>query len=262
MSQLAGGPALFGAAAHVFVVELAPRGADLLDVDERDFHHLANVMRLREGEIVTVSDGMGSWRRCIYRAHFSAEHDHANHFRALEPAGPVIFSAAAQPPITVGFSLLKGDRTEWVVQKLTELGVDRIIPLITQRTVVRWDEAKIERQMQRLGLVAREAAMQSRRVRIPALHEPVRASAVAEMMFHSCGDAAMLERGGGPLSLATPFVLVGPEGGWTPEEAELGMPLVAAGDAVLRSETAAVSAASILCGLRAGNIALPEPLSG
>lgn len=261
MPRCQGAPAL-PAAAHVFVDEISPCGTDLVELETRDAHHLADVMRLREGEIVTASDGRGSWRRFIYRAGAPAptrSREPVRYAAALEVAGPVVFVQAPQPPVTVGFSLLKGDRNEWVVQKLTELGVDRIVPLVARRTIVRWDDVKSSRQMKRLASVMRDAAMQSRRAWLPKLDEPEHVTAAAEMMSCRGGGVAMLERGGGPLSLDAPSVLVGPEGGWSPEEIELALPLVAAGDGVLRAETAAISAASILCGLRAQIIALDPP---
>jgi 16S rRNA (uracil1498-N3)-methyltransferase len=149
--------------------------------------------------------------------------------------------------VTVGFSLAKGDRTEWAVAKLVELGVDRIVPLVCARTVGRRDQSDAHR-MDRLGRIARESAMQARLVYLP---EIAGVTALAEMV--SAG-AAMAEPGGAPATLGTPTVLVGPEGGWAPSELVLGLPTVGLGETILRIETAAVVAGTLLTALRAGVI--------
>ena len=112
------------AAAHVFVADL-----DAPAVDESDRHHLERVLRLRLGERVTASDGAGTVRECIVRDGL-----------VLEPASETVVEDRPAPPITIGFALTKGDRPEWVVQKLTELGVDTIVPFVAKRSVVRWDQ--------------------------------------------------------------------------------------------------------------------------
>jgi len=217
----------FGAKAHAFVDDLA---APVLDDGDR--HHLARVLRLRTGDALTVGDGRGSWRACRFGPD-------------LEPVGDVVRDAAPSPPLGVAFALVKGDRPELVVQKLTELGIDRIVPFVSARSVVRWDEAKAARAHERLNAVAREAAMQSRRTWLPTV-EPL-----ATFADVAVAGAALCERDGAPLSLATPTLLVGPEGGWAPEELAAVLPTVALGPTVLRAETAAIAAASLLTALRA-----------
>jgi 16S rRNA (uracil1498-N3)-methyltransferase len=154
--------------------------------------------------------------------------------------------ARPAPAITVAFGLVKGDRPEWVVQKLTELGVDRIVPLATERAVVRWDEAKAARQHERLGTVAREAAMQCRRVWLPEVAAVTGFSEAARW-----AGAVLAEPGGSPPTLDHPVLLVGPEGGWSPAELAAGLPMVELSDGVLRSETAAITGGVILTALRA-----------
>jgi 16S rRNA (uracil1498-N3)-methyltransferase len=79
------------------------------------------------------------------------------------PVGDSVLADRSLPPLTVAFAVLKGERNEMVVQKLTELGIDRIVPVLAERCVVRWDTVRAQRQHERLERVAREAAMQSRR---------------------------------------------------------------------------------------------------
>ena len=223
------------AAAHAFVADLL---APVLDDD--DAYHLGRVLRLRPGQAVTVSDGAGQWRPCAWRAG-----------GGLEPTGPVAVVAAVEPAVTVAFALTKGERPEWVVQKLTEVGVDRIVPFRAERSVVHWDGAKAGAHVARWRRIARAAAMQSRRAYLPEIVEVGDfAASVATL-----GDRASLaEAGGGPVSLARPAVLVGPEGGWTEAERAAGGPTVGLGPTVLRAETAAVVAGALLCALRDGTI--------
>jgi 16S rRNA (uracil1498-N3)-methyltransferase len=218
------------AAAHVFVADL---DAPVLDAGDR--HHLAHALRLRPGEEVTASDGAGGWRRCRYASG-----------GALEPVGSLCREEPPSPAVCVGFVVTKGARPEWVVQKLTEVGVDRIVPLSSSRSVVRWDTSRAERNLERLRRVAREAAMQSRRNRLPEVTGVLSVAKVASQ------GAALAQRGGSAPSLDRPFVLVGPEGGWDRAELEHGLPLVGLGPNVLRAETAAVTAGVLLCALRSG----------
>jgi 16S rRNA (uracil1498-N3)-methyltransferase len=199
-----------------------------------DRHHLERVLRLRAGDEVTVSDGAGGWRRCRFGP-------------ALEPVTDVARVARPEPRVTVAFAPVKGDRPEWAVQKLTELGVDRIVPLRAGRSVVRWPDGGA--QVARLRRVAREAAVQSRRLWLPEVDDVVAFDVLARD-----GGAALAHPGGRPPSLAWPVVLIGPEGGWDDRELAMGTPLVGLGPQVLRTETAAVVAGALLCGLRSGTV--------
>jgi 16S rRNA (uracil1498-N3)-methyltransferase len=220
------------AAAHAFVDDL---DAPVLGDDDR--RHLERVLRLRDGEVVTVSDGRGAVRRC----RFTSGGD-------LRPDGEVEHSEAASPALTIAFAVPKGDRLEWAVQKLTEVGVDRIVVLETGRSVVRWDDdGRAARRLGRIRRVAREAAMQSRRVWLPSVDGPVPFAQAAAWPGACVADAA-----GDPPTLASPAVLVGPEGGWTDQEEAAALPRVAVGDGVLRTETAAVAAGVLLAAFRAG----------
>ena len=143
---------------------------------------------------------------------------------------------------------MKGDRPEWTVQKLTEAGVDHIVPMTTARTVVRWDASRALHQVSRLRSVARAAAMQSRRVWLPVVAEVQPFSVVA------AAGAAVAQMGGLPPSLSYSTILVGPEGGWDDAELALGLPLVGLGPTVLRAETASLAAGLLLCALRAGTV--------
>jgi 16S rRNA (uracil1498-N3)-methyltransferase len=221
-------------AAHLFVADL-----DAPVVADEDRHHLERVLRVRPGETVTVSDGRGGFRVCSFVAG-----------GGLEPAGEVERTPAPAPAIGVGFALVKGEKPEWIVQKLTECGVDRIVPFVAERSVVRWDEAKAARNLARLRRVAVEAAMQSRRRWLPVV-EPVQPFAAVLGVGEGI---ALADADGDPPDLAVASVLlVGPEGGWSEaERAAAGGRFVRFAPTVLRAETAAVAAGIVLSGLRDG----------
>lgn len=206
---------------------------DAPELDPDDHHHLARALRLRPGETVSLSDGRGAWRFGTWTG------------AGVEPAGETQHESPPVPLVTVAFAPAKGDRPEWTVQKLTEVGVDRIVALATARGVVRWEGERAERHLARLRRVAREAAGQSRRAWLPEVRGVV---PVAELVAEG---AALAEPGGDPPSLDRPLVLVGPEGGWAPEELAAGPARVGLGPTVLRAETAAVAAGVLLCALRA-----------
>ena len=213
---------------HAYVEDL-----DKPALTDEDPHHLARVLRLRDGDSLTVGDGLGRW--CPAR--FGSN---------LRIAGEVVAVPPPSRTVAVGFALIKGGRPELVVQKLTELGVDHILPLATERSVVRWNEAKIASQHERMIRVAREAGMQSRRVRLPEVFP------VAPVV--SLVDAAMAQPGGETLDADVELLLVGPEGGWTPEELQERR-RISLGSTILRAETAAIVAGVLLTALRDGRMA-------
>ena len=220
---------------HAFVADL--ESPQLTDVDR---HHFERVVRLRPGDPFTVSDGEGGWRAC----RFGDE---------VEVVSGIEHLARPAPSVTVAFALVKGERPEWVTQKLTELGVDTIVPFTAARSVVRWDERKAAANRDRLERVAREAAMQCRRCWLPVVAPVAAFDRVAALP-----GAVRADRGGLPLTLATPTVLVGPEGGWTDDERG-ALPAVGLGVHVLRADTAAVAAGTLLAALRAGLVAPAGP---
>ena len=222
--------ALRHSAAHVFVDQL-----DSPALGDDDQHHLGRVLRLRDGESVTASNGRGQWRACVWRD------------GALEVAGEVVASAPPSMRCAVAFTPVKGDRNEWAVQKLTEIGIDEVTILApTQHSVVRWSDA--DKQLRKLRVVAREAAMQSRRVWLPNI---VGLAALHEVC---AGDgAAVADPDGVALHAGVSLVVVGPEGGFSEEELPAGVPRVQLGDTILRAETATLVAATLLVARRASS---------
>ena len=234
---------LRNSSAHVFVDDLnAPHlGAD-------DEHHLANVLRLRDGEIVSCSDGAGNWRLSEWSRGVLAVGTSEDPGIHHEPRPAY--------EIAVAFVPVKGDRPEWTVQKLTELGVDRIVPLLpTRRAIVKWSGERLDKQLDKWRRVAREAAMQSRRTRLPAIEEFASLSDVCARP-----GAAVADPDGGELGESSRLVVIGPEGGFDPGEVRHDVPRVSLGDTILRAETATLVAATLLGHLRAA--ATPRSTTG
>ncbi len=202
-------------------------------LDAADHHHLAKALRVPAGAPVTVSDGQGRWRTIVF--------DPESNGRVSETAGEVMEEAAPEWELCVGFAPVKGERPEWTVQKLTELGVDRIVPIQTERSVVRWDEGRWQKQAVKWRRIAREASMQSRRVRLPIIDDLV---SFDDLMTNHPA-AVLADPDGSALSRDDRFVVIGPEGGWAPRE-RAGRPLVSLPGGVLRAETAALTAAAIM----------------
>lgn len=210
------------ASAHVLVDDV---GAPALS--EHDEHHVFRVLRVRDGDTVTVTDGRGCWRIC--------EADGG----ALVPSDDVRYVPRRAPLLTVAFAIPKQDRPEWIVQKLTELGIDRIVPLHAERSVVRWNEERAARHVAKLRRVAAEALQQSRGVWLPEVAEPVEAITLLP-------GAAAAEPGGAPIGPDVSTVAIGPEGGWSPNELAVAGSTVSIGSTVLRVETAALVAGTHL----------------
>jgi 16S rRNA (uracil1498-N3)-methyltransferase len=216
-------PALRGSAAHVFVSSLdAPQ---LTDDDE---HHLRKVLRIRDADVVTLSDGAGSWVTA-----------------RLTAGGLEVTSAPNAEPAPARSAVMtaipKGDRPEWIVQKLTEIGIATITFVDCARSVVRWDDARAGRQLDRLRRVAREAAMQSRRVWLPDVSDLVPFAQAAAIP-----RVALADPDGDTFESGTDTILVGPEGGFTQGERDLVARRVRLSEHVLRVETAALAAGFLL----------------
>ncbi len=210
----------------VFVDDL--EGPELDDADRR---HLERSLRLRSGSPLTVGDGAGNWRLARLGAQVKVD-------------GPVMTAPVRSRDLVVGYAPVKGDRSDLIVQKATELGVTVITPLITERSVVRWDTDRAARQLERQRRIVREAAMQSRNARPPCLDPPQDLD-----QFMTRWPGALLADPDGernPDALADHGVVaIGPEGGFSPAERS-GRMLVRLPGRILRTETAAITAAALL----------------
>ncbi len=228
----------------VFVADL-----DDPELEPEDHHHLSRVLRTTDGTMISISDGTGRWREAAFA-------------RRPEPIGTIVTDPTPPWPLAVGFAPVKGDRPEWTVQKLTELGIDRILVITTERSVVRWDAARWAKQHERLTRIAREASMQSRRVWLPTIealtsferawrNERERVDPTAGGASDHPADRAVVlaDPAGSRLGPGVRSVFIGPEGGFSPAERDR-RPSVSLPGGVLRAETASLVAATIMASWR------------
>jgi 16S rRNA (uracil1498-N3)-methyltransferase len=206
-----------------------------VEVNAGQANYLGNVMRLDEGAELLLFDGSsGEWLARIAevgkkRMTLSVER------RTREPEDV--------PDVWLAFAPVKRNQTDWLVEKATELGVARLIPTMTRRTIA--ERVKIER----LEAIAIEAAEQCGRTRLPAIEAPVQ---LAQLLKQGDRQLYFADEGGGdPAASAfrpgAATILTGPEGGFTDEEraairaAPNAVP-ISLGPRILRAETAALAA--------------------
>ena len=215
-------------------------------------HQLRNVLRLRPGDRVIVLDDTGLEYEVTLEL---VGRDRATgRIEAGRGAG-----TEPRVEVTLYQSVLKGDRLEWVLQKGTELGVTRFVPVFTQHTVVR-GAAVVSKRRERLERIIREAAEQSHRGRLPQLAAPLSFEEACQESVET-HDRSILPAVGteeqdlgtalsSAAALARVALLVGPEGGFAPEEVayarECGVRVVTLGPRVLRAETAGIVAPALV----------------
>lgn len=206
-----------------------------VDLGASQANYLGNVMRLGEGSELLVFDGSsGEWLARIAEA---------GKKRMALTVVRNTREPEAIPDVWLAFAPVKRTQTDWLVEKATELGVARLIPVITQRTIA--ERVKLER----LGTIAVEAAEQCGRTRLPTIDEPI---SIAQFLNQAGRTIYFADEGGGePVASAfkpgPAVILTGPEGGFTDEEraAIRAVPNaipVSLGPRILRAETAALAA--------------------
>jgi 16S rRNA (uracil1498-N3)-methyltransferase len=215
-----------------------------------DLRHIRTVLRKQPGDLLTLLDGQG--REYTVRITAIGKEEVVTEIvdrRERHPSGP---------DIVLGQGIAKADKMDWIVQKATELGVASIVPLVTERTIVKVKDE--EKRVGRWKKIAREAAMQSDRPDIPRIG-PLRTFPDFIMtldpgpltLFLFPWEEGMLpikEVLRGKQGVEKVVVLIGPEGGFSQAEADLakkkGFHLVSLGPNILRTETAAVAVISMI----------------
>jgi 16S rRNA (uracil1498-N3)-methyltransferase len=223
-------------------------GGNRVVIEGSAVNHITRVLRLRSGDPLTLFDGRGG--------EYGARIDEfrrdtvvvtVDHYREADRESPL--------SLTLAQGISRGERMDWIIQKATELGASRIVPVFTKRSMVKLDESQAERKLQHWRHIAVAACEQSGRNRVPELAMPLD-------FFEVLGD-------GGPTAtrlLLSPeadqriddldrvskgiTVLIGPEGGLTDMEHEAavtaGFKPIRLGPRVLRTETAAIAALTII----------------
>jgi 16S rRNA (uracil1498-N3)-methyltransferase len=217
--------------------------------------HLREVLRLKAGDEVYVFNGEG--KEFLSRVEESRRDTaRLQLIREVEPARP-----ESQLQLTLALALLKGEKFDLVVQKATELGVARIVPVMTKHADIRLrDESDATKRVARWQRIAMEAAKQSGRAVVPAVEKVIAfALQIESISEYKHGNCLMFsERDGQSLSQMKQDIsvgnqmtaLVGSEGGWSDEEIAAaraaGWVIVTLGGRTLRAETAAIAVTALL----------------
>ena len=223
-----------------FVAEVRNHKAE---IKGKDAQHLTRVLRVERGEKYEISDN-----RQVWLAEVSEAHKERVVFSVLGEVSP----RPAPVRLTLLVSLVKFERMEWILEKGTELGVERFIPVMADRSERGLDKA-VEKRRERWEKVLVESAQQARRDRVPELGDWLKFDQAVKMEAQV--RWLLDEEGGMPIVKAAPpmrlpsdrvLLLVGPEGGWTDRERNCGWDRVTLGNQILRTETACVAAAAIV----------------
>lgn len=239
---------------HRCLIQSNRLASDVVYLSRDEARHLQMVLRAKVGEIIELFDGHGVTRlvgiRQIHREGI-----------ILEAAGDCVTHAGPGCQLTLFACISKGSRMDWTVEKAVELGVSRLVPVISERTIVRLDADEAAAKIDRWSRVAAEAARQCGAVWLPEIETPCAlAMLAAELSQQAPVFVAALIPQARPLRLAMEDFsgtkplragwFVGPEGDFTPDELAVliaaGARPVSLGRHVLRTETAAVYGLCVL----------------
>ena len=230
-----------------FFVEKESVLADKIVIGGEDAKHISLSLRARVGEKITACDGNG----IDYECEISDITKNEVTLSILEEK-----ASEAEPDVEVTLyqALVKSDKFDFIVQKCTELGVSKIVPVVTERCISRPDEASLNKKVQRWNKIAKEAAMQSGRGRIPVIEDAVSFDkALDEIKIADCGFLCYEAQPHMPINeiwlsckkkanIKNVSFLVGPEGGISDAEAaktsQSGVYAASLGPRILRAETA------------------------
>ncbi len=226
---------------------------DKVTLVTEEARHLREVLRLKPGDEVYVFNGEG--KEFLARIEESrGDNACLQVIREVEPA-----RSESHLQLTLALALLKGDKFDLVVQKATELGIARIVPIITKHAEIRLrDESDKTKRVTRWQRIAMEAAKQSGRAVVPEVGSVISFDSLIEatergtglMFSERDGQSIMQIKEAGALSSKQMTALVGSEGGWSDEEIAraraAGWAIVTMGGRTLRAETAAIVVTALL----------------
>jgi 16S rRNA (uracil1498-N3)-methyltransferase len=221
-------------------------------LDRDETNHLARALRLRPGDEAFVFDGCGREYRCVF---LTIKGNRAQ----LEIKDELADKVESPAHIALAQALAKGEKFDLAVQKATELGVSSIFPLVTEHADAKLSDEKFEKRLERWRRISLEALKQSGRRRLVEIKSPMTLREFLESQSDlSCALLVFSERGGVAIKTAlsdaidkkSAAALVGPEGGWSADELKLmserGARAVTLGPRILRTETAAIVAITLI----------------
>ena len=218
-------------------------------LDGPEGRHAATVSRLGTGEAVVLVDGDGRRGTGIVVAVTGTDVVEVD-------VADVVSEPRPEPWLVVVQAVPKGDRGETAVETMTEVGVDEVVPWAASRCVTRWREGRGDKALSRWRTTAAAAAKQSRRSRFPVVADLATTAAVAQRLGGAASALLLHEEASAPLASFAPpstgevVVVVGPEGGLSPEELSAfeaaGASAYRLGPTVLRTSTAGTAALAVL----------------
>lgn len=229
-----------------FFIDYVP-DCDSITLTGDDAHHISRVLRMKSGEHLTICDGMGTDYLCVLSETESGKAHCQIQDRAPSRGEP-------STHVTLFMALPKGDKMDFIVQKAVELGVHTIVPYLALRCVSRPDGKALAKKIERWRKIAREAAQQCGRGRVPAVLECVDFCSAAEccaktempLFFYEMEQQTSVRTALGTHAFASAGIMIGPEGGFEEEEAQMarqcGLRSVSLGPRILRCETAPLAA--------------------
>lgn len=238
---------------YQFFVEPEQIGPEWTTITGPDVNHIRNVLRMKPGEAVRISDGKGS---CYDGTIDTLQSDEI----IVRLTGEKMESTELPVEVVLFQGLPKSDKMEWIIQKNTELGVGAIVPVATSRAVVKLDEKKADSKVKRWNGIAEAAAKQSKRTLIPevcsvlSFKQALAESATFDvklMPYENAEGMAFTRKCIGEIRPgAKVAVFIGPEGGFSEEEvkaaSEMGFLPITLGRRILRTETAGMSVLSMI----------------
>jgi len=236
---------------HRFFVLPECIGEYKVSFDEEDSHHIKNVLRLNEGDVIEVCNGLGN----LFEVKITSNERNRVCGRILKK---VECKKGDDLRVTLFQAILKGSKMDFVIQKATEIGVVRIVPVFTERTVVDLQNGKDKKRLLRWKKITMEASKQSKRVTVPKIDDPMDLVELPKVL--SDFDRILIfwedekERGIrdvlDSLKCSNVAIIIGPEGGFSEREVNLvkgvGGKTVTLGDNILRAETAGLVASAIV----------------
>ena len=238
---------------HRFFADPVPGERHLALLSPEDARHAAAVLRLKPGDGIEVICGGSLWRAVIIEA------DPRSVTVEIKESLP---STEPDLKVTLFQGIPKSDKMDWIVQKATEIGVSRIVPLEMNRCVARIMKSDMEKKLRRWEKIAREAAKQSGRCLVPEIlpvYSPAQLNTlpalphVNAVPWEGAADFGPLVFHNRYPSISSLGILIGPEGGISPEEIHclkgFGFIPITLGKRILRTETAGLSAAAVFMSL-------------
>jgi 16S rRNA (uracil1498-N3)-methyltransferase len=218
--------------------------SDTIELDDTMMHHLNNVLRLRQKSDIVVVDAISN----VFKVSVEPKNSLGQIIEKIDQVDD------APVQIILAMALLKKDKFEWVIQKACELGVSKIVPFISERTIVELSSSEFEKKRARYQLIAKEACEQSHRkslCHIDSLHDfsklhQIEASFKGLCYEHVEGESITLKH----CVHQSTLIVVGPEGGFSQKEVKWakdhGFHLITLGHKIFRAETAAIAACAMI----------------